>query len=342
MRGRSPRQERTTHPRAESRERASGQRGPDGLVGVVLVSAFFLSGATGLLYEVVWTRHLTLLLGTTALAVSTVLAAFMAGLGLGAWIFGRLVDRVGRAVLTYGLLELGVATSALALPAILPGLEPLHRWAWESFHPSFPAFSAIRFALVSALLLVPTTLMGGTLPVLVAHFARPGEGLGLRAGLLYGLNTSGAVLGAGVTGFLLLPRLGMTRTTLVAIGVNAGIGLIAVALGLRERRSAARREEAAETPTGRLERPTPLPGGQSRLAFVLGTAALSGFVALLAEVAWTRVLTLVLGSSTYAFTIMLVTFLLGLALGSLAMARLLRHLPATLTLLAGLQAGIGV
>jgi len=86
----------------------------DRALGIFLVLAFFLSGATGLLYEVVWTRHLTLLLGTTALAVSTVLAAFMAGLGLGAWIFGRLVDRVGRAVLTYGLLELGVAASALA------------------------------------------------------------------------------------------------------------------------------------------------------------------------------------------------------------------------------------
>ncbi|MBI4609854.1 MAG: fused MFS/spermidine synthase [Candidatus Rokubacteria bacterium] len=298
----------------------------------LLLLCFFLSGATGLIYEVAWTRSLTLVFGTTTFAVSTILAAFMAGLGAGAWLFGRLVDRWGRPLRTYALLELGVGVFALAFPVVLPGLVPLYRAVWDQYHPSFLALSLLRFGMLFLLLLVPTMLMGGTLPALVKHFGSGTSGLGRRAGLLYGLNTLGAVLGAGAAGFALLPTLGLGMTTTLAAAFNLAIGAFLLALS---------RPEIAAPPTRgpATSRPEKLAAWQ---AGILSAFALSGFVALLSEVAWTRGLTLVLGSSTYAFTIMLVTFLAGLAGGSLIMARLLTRKPDLLWTFALLQIAIGV
>lgn len=302
-----------------------------GARGLLLV-CFFLSGATGLVYEVAWTRSLVLVFGTTTFAVSTILAAFMAGLAAGALVFGRLVDRRGRALRVYGLLELGIAAWAVALPFVLPALEPLYRAVWAQYHPSFPLLSLLRFGICFLLLLVPTMLMGGTLPVLVRHFERREGGLGRQAALLYGLNTLGAVLGAAAAGFVLLPGLGLDATNKLAASFNIEIGVLALSLSRAERPGL--RSEA-------LPPPPPRKGAAWR-AGVLTSAALSGFVALLAEVAWTRGLTLVLGSSTYAFTTMLVTFLLGLAAGSLVMTRLLPRSLDLVWTLAMLQGGIGV
>jgi spermidine synthase len=302
-------------------------------VRALLLACFFLSGATGLVYEVAWTRSLTLVFGSTTFAVSTILAAFMAGLGAGAVVVGRLVDRWAHPLLLYALLELGIAGAALALPLVLPGLVPLYRALWEQYHLSFVTVSFYRFGILSLLLLVPTLLMGGTLPALVRHLQRHGRALGSEAGVLYGVNTLGAVVGAGAAGFALLPWLGLQKTTALAAAVNLAIG--AVALGLS-------RAERAMRPTpepSRLRADNPGAGGRRG---VLAVCALSGFVALLSEVAWTRGLTLVLGSSTYAFTVMLVTLLAGVAAGSLVTARLLPHTPDLFRTLACLQAAIAV
>jgi spermidine synthase len=265
--------------------------------------------------------------------VSTILAAFMAGLGAGAFVFGKLVDRTGRPLRTYALQELGIAASAFAFPLVLPRLTPLYRAVWEGYHPSFLALSLLRFWLLFLLLLIPTMLMGGTLPALVRHFQRRGSGLGRQAGLLYGLNTLGAVLGAGVAGFAFLPWLGLWKTTTLAAALNLAIGAFALALS---------RAEPASLPAPASGPPRVESRPRAREVAITCAFALSGFVALLSEVAWTRGLTLVLGSSTYAFTIMLVTFLAGLAGGSLVMARLLARGPDLLRTLAFLQAGIGL
>jgi len=292
-----------------------------------------VSGATGLVYEVVWTRSLTLVFGSTTFAVSTILAAFMAGLGAGALLLGRVVDRSGRPLLTYALLELGIAASALALPLVLPGVVPLYRALWERYEPSFLTLSLFRFGMLLVCLLVPTTLMGGTLPALVRCVKRHSGGLGRPAGLLYGVNTLGAVLGAGAAGFALLPWLGLEKTTTLAAAVNLGIGALVLGLSRAEGRTPAVRPPVTRRPA---EAPD---AGELGL---LGVFALSGFVALLSEVAWTRGLTLVLGSSTYAFTIMLVTFLAGLGGGSLVMAPLLARGRDLLRVFALLQAAIGL
>lgn len=192
------------------------------LAGVV--ACFFLSGATGLVYEVLWIRMLGLVFGHTVFAVTTVLTAFMAGLGLGSWIFGRLADRQARPLRIYGLLELGIGGFCLLVPWLLPLIELVYRGLAQALGLSFFAFSLAQFALVLLVFLPPTTLMGATLPILSRLFATEAGSLGRRVGLLYALNTLGAVVGTALAGYVLLPALGMRATLWLAATVNLIVG----------------------------------------------------------------------------------------------------------------------
>lgn len=316
-----------------------------GRIGVrtLLLACFFLSGVSGLIYEVVWTRMLVLVFGTTTFATSTVLTAFMAGLGFGALLFGRIVDRWQRPLLLYGLLELSIGLYALLVPDLFTGLVPLYRMIWQEFTPSFSLFSLLRFLLASTVLLIPTTLMGGTLPALSRFYVKKRETVGLHIGLLYGLNTLGAVLGAAAAGFLLLPEVGMERTTWAAVSLNLAVGLFALVVATKEMPL-----KKSVRPVRQWESKPTLPEPPSgtlppRLVLAaLATFGLSGFAAMAYEVAWTRLLTLILGSSTYAFTTMLVAFLTGLALGGLLMAPVVDRLPRPLLILALLELSIGL
>ncbi|MHC4599555.1 MAG: fused MFS/spermidine synthase, partial [Planctomycetota bacterium] len=175
------------------------------LVLGVLAACFLLSGAAGLAYEVVWTRMLILVFGATSFAISTVLTAFMTGLALGGFLGGKAVRRLRNPALAYGVLEIVIGLYALALPWLFEALPPILRVTWRLLHPSFPVFTLVRFLLAGAALIPPTLLMGATLPLLSAYFSRRKEGRGFRVGLLYALNTCGAVAGALLAGFLLLP-----------------------------------------------------------------------------------------------------------------------------------------
>ena len=201
---------------------------------VPVFALFLLSGATSLAYEVIWTRMLVRIFGATSFAVSTVLAAYMAGLALGSYLLGKRIDRRGSPILTYGLLELGIGCFALIFPIILAGLNPLYRSLYAGLEGQLYALSLIRFGLCFALLLVPTTLMGGTLPVLSRFVAGSLSELTFRVGWLYSINTFGAVAGTFLTGFVLLPHLGMQATTFVAVALNFTIFAVAYALSRRE------------------------------------------------------------------------------------------------------------
>lgn len=316
-----------------------------GRIGVrtLLLACFFLSGVAGLIYEVVWTRMLVLVFGTTTFAVSTVLTAFMAGLGFGAFLFGRIVDKWQRPLLLYGLLELLIGLYALLVPDLFQGLVPLYRILWQQFAPSFYLFSLLRFLLASAVLLLPTTLMGGTLPALSRFYVKKRETVGLHVGFLYGLNTLGAVLGAAAAGFLLLPEVGMERAMWVAVSLNLAVSLFALVVATKEEPS-----KKGVRPVRQLESKPALPEPPSGtlppslVLAALATFGLSGFAAMAYEVAWTRLLSLILGPSTYAFTTMLVAFLTGLALGGLLMAGAVDRLPRPLLILALLELGIGL
>ncbi len=174
---------------------------PGAVLFPVLLLCFFLSGATSLVYEVLWVRMLILSLGSTSLAISTVVTAFMAGLALGAQGAGHYLSRTARPLRVYALLELGIALSALLMPAALAAMEPVYRLFWESFHPQFLTFSLLRFFFTFLLLIVPTALMGATYPVMVRVVSSDAKKLGESAGKLYAVNLLGAALGCFIAGF---------------------------------------------------------------------------------------------------------------------------------------------
>src|SRR5215510_10413759 len=192
----------------------------------VIFGLFCVSGISGLLYEVAWTRMLHLLLGDTVLATSTVLTAFMAGLALGSWWSGRRIDRRPQVLGVYASLELGLGLSAVLLPLALQGITPLYVWLHRQFHTTFVLLSLVRFCLAFALLLIPTTLMGATLPVLSRYIVRTNATLGWSVGVLYALNTGGAVLGCFAAGYVLIGSLGLYQTVALGAVLNLGIALV--------------------------------------------------------------------------------------------------------------------
>ncbi|MBI4609931.1 MAG: fused MFS/spermidine synthase [Candidatus Rokubacteria bacterium] len=309
-----------------------------------VLACFFLSGATGLVYEVLWVRMLGLLFGHTVFAVTTVLTAFMAGLGLGSFLLGRVADRRQRPLALYALLEAGIGVSCLLVPLLLPSVEALYLALSRSLQLSSFVFSLAQFVLVFSLLLVPTTLMGATLPVLSRFFVSDEGSLGKRVGQLYALNTFGAVVGTALAGYFLLPAFGARGTLYLAATLNIGIGALMLAYDrhLRRLRPMGLREAAASLEQVSLPIATP-PGAVSGLIGLTVTGlALSGAASMIYEVAWTRALTLVIGSSTYAFTAMLLAFLLGVALGSALFAQLCGERRVDPVAFALVELGIGL
>ncbi len=279
---------------------------------VITYCIFFLSGAAALVYEIVWSRYLSLVFGGSHLAVTTVLAVFMAGLALGSYVIGRRIDGCRRLLRLFGLLELGVGASALLFAGLMQIYPPVYitlaQLAPDS--PLYLSLVRILFALVA--LIVPTTLMGGTLPVLTAFTSRLLHGTGIRLSFLYGCNTLGAVCGAAATGFIMLRTLSMGRTAAVAIAINLTTGIAAILLqrfltshgGDVETAG----DEAPAVPSSPAE---PLP-----LRLVIWGVGLSGFCAMAYEVLWNRVLSIAIGASAYGFTLLLMAFLGGIGMGS--------------------------
>jgi spermidine synthase len=198
----------------------------------LVLLAFLLSGSAALIYEVAWTRALSLVLGSTTYAVSTMLATFMAGLALGAWLGGRLADRGGNLLRLFGLCELGIGVTGLVSLPLIYGLPRFYLGVYRSFHLYPPVFFALQILLCAVVMAVPTTLMGATFPLVSrAVTGNIGE-LGRRVGSAYSFNTVGAVIGAVGAGFLLIPVLGMKGAVLVAGSVNLVVG-IGMVLGSR-------------------------------------------------------------------------------------------------------------
>jgi spermidine synthase len=295
-----------------------------------VLAAFFVSGVAGLAHEVAWTRLLRLVMGNSTLAISTVLTVFMGGLALGSYCAGRLIERRDDPLRVFALLEGAIGLYGLGLPWLIDASLPAYRAVYAAAGGQLLVVSVARFAISALLLAVPATLMGATLPVLTHWFAARSARMGMSVGTLYAINTLGAMTGATVTGFLLVPLLGVRATIWTAAGLNA----LVCAVGLLLHRAAGRAAPVAATAA-------PADGGQQRRLLLVGYAA-SGFAALLYEVAWTRVLATMIGSTVYAFSMMLSAFILGLGLGSLVAARFVDRLRRPVQVLALVQAGIGV
>lgn len=274
---------------------------------------FILSGVTGLIYEVLWARMLGLVFGATTLAVSTVLAAFMAGLAIGSAWAGKLGPRIRKPLGAYGWMEIAVAVYALLIPFLFRWIDHVYALLWQQFEPGFFAFSLLRFALSSLVLLAPTTLMGATLPVLAAALLHSSRNDANSITRLYACNLAGAILGTLAAGFVFLPVLGVRTTIALAAFMNVLIGTIAIFLQRRAQpgHAADQFSEVTNGPTVEVDR-----------GYFWPVAALvSGFVTISTQVSWTRILTMIIGSSTYAFSIVVALFLIGLAGGAWLVAR---------------------
>ena len=295
----------------------------------LIFCCFFLSGFAALLYEVVWLRQFAIIFGTSEFALAVVLSAYLAGLSLGAAVAGRFIDRVKRPVLTYAFLELVIACTAVAVPVALQfarlamiaifGGQPEPTGAGGIFQLSFIIGSTF------AIIMVPTMAMGATLPLLTRHAVRNESEVGNRVGLLYTINTLGAVFGILTAAFLLLPTSGMYATMLVGVVVNFLVFVLAVVavrlLPDSERKSPEfnRVQNKIALASGEAAATTSLIDDAVRpllSQLVLPIILLSGAVSFGWEIIWTRLLSHVLGGSIFAFATMLSSFLLGILIGS--------------------------
>lgn len=282
---------------------SAGQAKPvfrTGTIWLWLSVLFAASGCAGLIYEVVWFQMLQLVIGSTAVSIGVLLASYMGGMCLGSLFLARWINPSSHPLKVWALLELGIGLLGLASVYATPWLGQLYAFLAPAGLPGV----LLRGVLCAACLLAPTFLMGATLPAISRLAETDQQGMS-RLGLVYGANTLGATAGALLSGFFLLRVSNVFITTLVAAAINAAIALVGLALQPRARRPVMTTESVDQ-------------GSKSRVirSPIYVTIALSGFTALGAEVIWTRLLSLMLGSTTYSFSLIVAVFLLGLGLGS--------------------------
>jgi spermidine synthase len=298
----------------------------------VLAALLFLSGGCALVYQIVWLRLLSLTFGVTVYAASTVLAAFMAGLCIGSLAAGRLADRTARPLRLFAGVELLIGLCALAAPNVLARVHALYVTISSADSPA--ADLLVSFVVPFAVLLLPTSLMGATMPLVLKSTVAGREGLGMRAGLLYATNTAGAIAGTLGAGLFLIPQVGLQRSIFLAAAGNALVGASAFVFS----RLAERGDAAQQPPALGADAPPPPPGLSSALRFlVLAVFAVSGFASLGLEIVWFRALAISVGPSSYAFTLMLATVLAGIALGSYLITPFMRRRVDWLQVLALVQ-----
>ena len=316
-------------------------RSPRWLLPLLLL-LFLGSGVCALVYQVMWLRLLALVFGVTVYAASTVLAGFMAGLGVGSLVAGRLAARITRPLAAFGLAEVLVGVTAFISPLLLDALTRV----WVTMHPSLPESLAlvtlIRFVVAFLVLVVPTSLMGATLPLVIKSAVAREDRIGGRIGLLYAINTTGAIVGALVAGFYLISEAGVEWSFRAAALSNISIGIVAlVAAYAMPPQVAAGRGTSLDAPRAP-HAPDPLALTSGQRQIVLWTFFVSGLMSLALEIIWFRMLVVFLRPTAYAFTIMLACVLAGIALGSALAAPILRKRGRWLPVLAVIQALVGV
>ncbi len=316
----------------------------------LLLGIFLLTGASGLVYEVLWQRMLALVFGVSAYATATVLAAFMGGLALGGFVAGRVADRLARPLLWYGIAEIVIGVAALLTPGAFGALQEVYRDMYGLLGPTIAPM--VRISLAFAALLVPTALMGASFPLVVKAAIQTRDDGGRAIGLLYAINTFGAVVGTLAAGFLLVGQLGITASIALAAALNIAAGSLAIWLALGNSQFPAPQRgsrgpavlRCSQLPSG--DRGAPLysdaPNSQRLTRLLPVLLAVSGFCSLAYEVVWTRLLVLFLETTTYAFTVMLAAFLGGIALGSALASPFLRRVTNGPLALAALQALVAI
>lgn len=265
-----------------------------------LVLLFVGSGCAALIYEVVWLQLLSLIVGSSAISMGVILGTFMGGMCLGSYLLARFVSRKHHPMKVYAYLELGIGAFGVLIPLILPHVGGLY----TAIGGEGVFGIMLRAIYCAVVLLVPTLMMGATLPAIARYVETTPTGVSWL-GFFYGGNIFGAVGGCVLAGYYLLRKFDMTTACLVGVAINVAVALTALALSKRT---------AYEAPVD--DAPTALPTAAPGAKLVYVAIALSGMTALASEVVWTRLLGLSLGQTTYTFSMILAVFLFGLGIGS--------------------------
>ncbi len=285
------------------------------LTNSILVFLFIASGFSALVYEILWIKYFSFVLGNTTYTLSVVFASYLTGLALGSYVFGRVAKRIDNPLLLYALLELGIGVACLVLyflfNYVIKDLAPVGVLNNENFFPILQ-----RFLITFFVLLAPTFLMGGTLPVLTKHFYSGETRTGLTVGGLYGINALGSSIGCFVTGFFFIRLYGLSNTTFIAVSINLVIGLLGLLLAFLSKRVHPVKNNPA------------IPVKQSNFypatAYFLTIAfILSGFTSFSYEIVYARLLAFIIGNRVFASTTMITAFIFGIAFGSLVIGRII-------------------
>lgn len=298
----------------------------------LLYAVFFVSGLCGLVYESIWSHYLKLILGHAAYAQAVVLVVFVGGMALGAWLASRFTERIANPILWYAGAEVLVAAAAFAFHPVFLGASD---WALDTLLPSACAPGGVCWAawVLAALLILPAAvLLGSTFPLMSAGVLRLGVRPGRGLAMLYFLNSAGAALGVIASGFLLIPKMGLPGTLLVAGALNALVAAAAWAV---------MRSGKLQLPPAPAALAVPA-GGNADIRLFLLLAALTGLSSFIYEVVWIRMLTQVLGAATHSFELMLASFILGLALGGAWVRNRIDRLARPERLLAWMQIAMGL
>jgi spermidine synthase len=303
---------------------------------LLLSLAFLLSGFCGLIYQTVWVRKFTLVFGATLPAMSAVIAIFFLGLALGSWIFGRVSITARNPVRLYAIFECVIGIYAFVFPLLLAGVESIYGVLYPSLSAQFAVLQTVRLSLAFMVLIVPTVLMGGTLPVLARHFVKELRRAGDEAGLLYGLNALGAALGCILSGYFLFQTIGINNTNTLTAVINLLVGF--AALLISRKTGAFGMDEVIRETDERV-----LAGRWSgKVWLAVGCFAVSGFVSMAYELVWLRYLLFYFRDTAYLYSGIIAVFIIGIALGSFAYRWFLSTVARPFALFGLLQLGIGL
>jgi spermidine synthase len=298
-----------------------------------VLAIFILSGAAGLIYEIVWARQLVLVFGNTTQAVSAILTGFFGGMAIGSVVGGRFADRVRSPLRLYGWLEIALVLVVLATPVTFRLLHEVYRGAYGVLQDQPQVLALLRFGLALLAMGPATVMMGATLPALTRHLSRGSEHLSRAFGWLYAANTIGAIVGTLLAGLVLIELFGLSGALLVGAACSAVAGVVALVLARVTERS----EPVVVAAPGTGSRAI-----VSRPTLALVVAFVSGLTSLGYQVLWTRLLSSGTGGSTYVFTVILGVFLTGIAIGALLFTLVGRRLSNPILLLAASQIAVAM
>lgn len=317
-----------------------------------MLGAFFVSGLCGLVHEIAWTRLLRHVMGNDTFSITTVLCVFMGGLALGSYLGGRIIDRRPDPLRLFAILEGAIAIYCLILPWLINATQPIYELVYQNTENTPSAFyvlSLVRFGCCGLLILVPATFMGATLPILIKFYVRSADRIGGPVGAVYAANTFGAAVGATLAGFVFIPTLGVQKTIWMACLLNGAVAVTGYVLHrvigpqtMDQGRTKTTGDRLKSSSFASIGAAGHLQYGRQIFTLLLVGYGLSGLASLVYEIAWARVLSLMISSSVYAFSIILGAFIFGLALGSAVCARFVDRVHDLLRALAFVQAAIAV